>query len=177
MSELSGLTKEQKKRQKRAAKSLLKRLENGKKEPEPVQDKDPLVILKEKLAEAKRLGDTELVTKLRQDVWVLQDTLAGHNPSLPQHELESSLNRIVTNTNSKSRTKNGEEDSTKSSVASSTLNPKEKQLRNLNKKLKQIKLLKTKLENGEKLEDTQIAKINTEAQIQEEINDITNELL
>ena len=45
----------------------------------------------------------------------------------------------------------------KTTEARSMLSPIEKKIRNLEKKLQQINTLKTKLENGEQLEQTQVS--------------------
>ncbi|XP_058450447.1 eukaryotic translation initiation factor 2A [Malaya genurostris] len=47
---------------------------------------------------------------------------------------------------------------------------KDKKIKNINRKLKDIKLLKEKHERGEKLEHTQIVKINSEPELMKELN-------
>lgn len=47
---------------------------------------------------------------------------------------------------------------------------KEKKIKNINKKLKDIKILKEKTERGEKLEQNQISKMNSEADLIKELN-------
>lgn len=56
--------------------------------------------------------------------------------------------------------------------ADGMLDPTQKRIRNLNKKLKAIEELKEKLSRGEKLEATQYKKIETEAEIRKELSSI-----
>jgi len=51
-----------------------------------------------------------------------------------------------------------------------TLDPVQKKIRNLSKKLKAIDELKEKAQRGEKLETTQHKKIESEAEIRKELN-------
>jgi len=153
-------------------KKLLERLNNedhNKEEP-VVEPRDPLTSLRERLGEAKKANNHELARQLRQDIWVLQDTSAGHSPSLSAEEVNESLKRISENcTSTDTQNTNNQE-------KSSSLSPIEKKIRNLEKKLQQIYALKAKLENGEKLEQTQISKINSEESVKKEIEEMQHAL-
>ena len=73
------------------------------------------------------------------------------SPSLSAEEVNESLKRISENCiATDTQNTNNEE-------KRSSLSPIEKKIRNLEKKLQQIYALKVKLENGEKLEQTQVS--------------------
>ncbi|XP_065064231.1 uncharacterized protein LOC135690568 [Rhopilema esculentum] len=130
---------------------------------------DPLEILKRNLAEAKRLNDTKLANKIRQDIWVLRDTSSGHSPAISSDEVTESLGRIAV------ACKKGEPPK-KEAERTSFVNPFEKSLHKLEKKLKQIDALKERQKNGEKLEKTQITKIESEENVKQEIEEVKKTL-
>lgn len=165
MDDSTFLTKQQKKRQRKAAKSLIAKLNGEKEENNSNNELDPLTVMKEQLADAKKNGDSDLVKRLRQDIWVLQDTCAGHQPALSTHEVASSLDRITANV---------EINKEEVPAIKSTLSSSERRLKSLNKKLQQIEELKIRKIKGEKLELTQVAKIDTEAALRSEIEELSN---
>ncbi|XP_078693649.1 uncharacterized protein LOC144923178 [Branchiostoma floridae x Branchiostoma belcheri] len=126
---------------------------------------DPLETLKEKLAEAKAKQDHPLASKLRQQIWLLQDDAAGVRPELDPQILAS----LETNLPKKVEEKVEVEEKPVSSSASSTV---DKQLKTLRKKLQQIEKLKQRKAGGEKLEANQMAKVEKEQEVRDEIEEI-----
>ncbi|XP_057304094.1 uncharacterized protein LOC130641341 isoform X2 [Hydractinia symbiolongicarpus] len=157
MSTSKSAKKNARKREKKRLETMLK----GKEETIPL--KDPMTLLKEQLADAKANGDHKLAAKLRQDLWVLQDVNSGLNPSLDDEEVTESLQRV---------TIKATETCNKSTEVESSGSSFDKDLRKLKKKLDQIENLKKKQKSGEKLEESQIIKINSEQTILKEIKDI-----
>ncbi|KAI8510419.1 hypothetical protein Bbelb_113350 [Branchiostoma belcheri] len=128
-------------------------------------DDDPLEVLKEKLAEAKAKQDHPLASKLRQQIWLLQDDAAGVRPELDPQILAS----LETNLPKKAEKKVEVEEKPVSSSAGSTV---DKQLKTLRKKLQQIEKLKQRKAGGEKLEANQMAKVEKEQEVRDEIEEI-----
>ncbi|XP_046860233.1 LOW QUALITY PROTEIN: uncharacterized protein LOC124453463 [Xenia sp. Carnegie-2017] len=163
-----GCKKNQKRAEKRAKERALKlkedgvidRLKNESKDSHTGNMKllDPVEELKAKLQEAKDKQDHTQAARLRKELWIMQDKMAGFAP--PEEEVERS--DFETNTDSSSTFTNNQETSRES----------EKRLRGLRKKLVQIEKLKMKREEGEIMEDLQIAKIQMEEMILKEIGEI-----
>jgi len=140
---------------------------------ENIPMKEPVTILKEKLADAKTAGDHKLAAKLRQDIWVLLDVNSGIKPSLENAEIDESLKRVVKET--AQQTAPADKVMTESTTTSTSLTV-HKDIKKINKKLEQIANLKKKQDNGEKLESSQLEKISKEASLREELGE-TEELI
>ncbi|XP_046859945.1 LOW QUALITY PROTEIN: uncharacterized protein LOC124453218 [Xenia sp. Carnegie-2017] len=160
--------KNQKRAEKRAKERALKlkedgvidRLKNESKDSHTGNMKllDPVEELKAKLQEAKDKQDHTQAARLRRNYGLCkikwQDLL---------HQKRKSRSDFETNTDSSSTFTNNQETSREKS---------EKRLRGLRKKLVQIEKLKMKREEGEIMEDLQIAKIQMEEMILKEIGEI-----
>lgn len=109
------------------------------------------------------MKDHKRAQELRQQMWVMQDQAAssGYRPGAP--EFSDFLDRFTSPS-----------EAPKVSVESLP-DPSEKKLAKLRKKLEAIETLKERRERGEKLEANQLAKIEKEGELLEEIK-ILNEL-
>ena len=166
---MSAQTKAAKKNQKRAEKRAKERAQKLKEDgvidrlihetdnpEEKVKVQDPVEKLKEQLQEAKDNKDHKLAAKLRKDLWIMQDHMAG---CVPPGESAVHL-QTVANEDTTSTDRQSPEEQT------------EKRLRGLKKKLQQIEKLKSKQDEGEVLEDSQITKIQSEEAILKEIEEL-----
>ncbi|XP_065656571.1 uncharacterized protein LOC136081987 [Hydra vulgaris] len=142
-----------------------KRRQKNKKSVTPVstcivkeKKKDPLEQIKEDLQKAKEAGDHKLATKLRQDLWVLQDQIAGVSPFLNEDELEESLRR------NKEREMSLQEKTVEKSVSKA-----DKELKKLQKKLDKILNIKKMKEEGKTLEKNQLEMIEKEDEVRKEL--------
>lgn len=147
-------------------------------------------LLKEYMAEfekAKSSKDNDRVNELRHRIWILQDFAAGSKPNIPDSELEDFMSDLRREQQRKSATmsqnRKGTEDAFVSPQSQPTLTPssvpialQEKKLRKLQKKMTQTLSLKKRLLDGESLEQNQIAKINREKELQDQIDEVEEEL-
>ncbi|XP_064397749.1 uncharacterized protein LOC135344468 isoform X2 [Halichondria panicea] len=132
----------------------------GKRPPSPLLV-DPLTDLQRQLVQAKADKDHDKAQDLRHRIWVLQDTLQLGQP--PSSAPAVDLGALISHTPPKPQ-------------ATASSDPTEKKLLKLRRKMEQITSLKQRVANGESLERTQLLKISTEEEVQEEI-DIIEELL
>ncbi|KXJ18577.1 partner of Y14 and mago [Exaiptasia diaphana] len=174
-------SKSAKKNKKRAQKRLEARIDKIKQDgvvEKILEREDPIMALKKKLQQAKDNKDHKLAAELRKKLWMAQDQAAGYSVD-DQEQLEeyevATVPQTSTVKNPQLELKNDVSQNTPAETSSS-LNPLEKKLRNLKKKLQQINNLKEKREKGETLEELQIKKIATEDEILAEINEIQQSL-
>ncbi|XP_028402865.1 caldesmon-like [Dendronephthya gigantea] len=122
------------------------------------EKQDPVGKLKAQLQDAKDNKDHKLAAKLRKDLWMMQDQMAGCIPpgEIAEHE-EEPTPAIAEDENTPEK-------------------QSEKKLRGLKKKLQQIEKLKSKQDEGEVLEDLQIAKIQSEEVVLKEIDELQERL-
>ncbi|XP_033638202.1 uncharacterized protein LOC117298930 [Asterias rubens] len=165
------MSKAQKKNQKRSGKKphdgggfeIEENITGG---PTGAKKTDPVLELREQLAQAKTDKNHDLANKLRQQLWIAQDLAAGYKPKIDSEDKDSqeALAKAV-ETITVSATKGA----TASAMSTSSLGEEERKLKTLHKKLDQIQKLKKKQEQGVKLEANQIEKMKTEDSILEEI--------
>eukprot|EP00058_Branchiostoma_floridae_P022086 XP_002607576.1 hypothetical protein BRAFLDRAFT_119727 [Branchiostoma floridae] len=159
----SGVSKAAKKNQKRRNKKPTPG-EGQRSDPADPAPADPLEALKIKLVEAKAKQDHPLASKLRQQIWLLQDDAAGVRPELDPQILTSLETNLP-----KSSEKKADVEEKPAVSADSTV---DKQLKSLRKKLQQIEKLKQRKAGGEKLEANQMAKVEKEQEVRDEIEEI-----
>lgn len=167
-----NLSKSALKNKKRAEKRSKARIEQIKENGgvlEAMQMKDPVDRLREQLQEAKNNKDHKLAARLRQQLWIAQDSAAG--VSLEEVEMLGADTSSCSETKFVQETKSNSESPPQVSQASG-LTPSEKRLRTLKKKLQQIESIKEKREKGEVLETTQLDKIAKEQEILDELREI-----
>lgn len=172
MADSANLSKSALKNKKRAEKRSKARMEQIKENGgilEAIQMKDPVDLLREQLQEAKNNKDHKLAARLRQQLWIAQDSAAG--VSMKEFEMLGADTSTCFETKFVQETKSVSE-SPPSVLEASGLTPTEKRLRTLKKKLQQIESIKEKREKGEVLETTQLDKIAKEQEILDELREI-----
>ncbi|XP_072034622.1 uncharacterized protein [Amphiura filiformis] len=160
----SGVSKSQKKNLQRKTK----------KHPNETGDisVDPIADIREQLAEAKANKDHALANQLRQQLWIAQDLAAGYKPQIDAEDEKGQA--LLQSVQGKTPSQLSSPASTTTTVSTVSVevigNPaEEKKLKSLKKKLAQIEALKKRIEQGEKLEQNQLKKIETEGELKEEI--------
>ncbi|XP_066267675.1 eukaryotic translation initiation factor 2A-like [Branchiostoma lanceolatum] len=159
----SGVSKAAKKNKKRRNKKPNQEEGQGSSPGDTTPAADPLEDLKVKLAEAKAKQDHPLASKLRQQIWLLQDDAAGVKPELDPQILSSLETNLPKNAEKKAEVEE------KPVTSDATI---DKQLKSLRKKLQQIEKLKQRKAGGEKLESNQMAKVEKEQEVRDEIEEI-----
>ncbi|KAI0240104.1 hypothetical protein LSAT2_009186 [Lamellibrachia satsuma] len=139
--------------------------QGGAKEKSDTSPEYLLEALKEKLIEAKASQDHARAGKLRDQIWVLTDIVAGVKTDLPNDELLPILESIAAP--SKPPVAEAMGDAPKPATSAV-----DRKLINLQKKLQKIEELKAKKAKGEKLEKNQLQKIETESSVKEEIEEL-----
>ncbi|XP_065882529.1 eukaryotic translation initiation factor 2A-like isoform X2 [Dysidea avara] len=127
----------------------------------PAEEINPIELVKKKIEEAKLAKDHKKTQELREQLWALQDQAAGKvvkdapdiNPAFLQPEVKTQAKG-------------------KDETPVSSGNSNDKRLKQLRKKLDQITKLKEKQDKGETLEQNQLAKLETEQEILDEIDAI-----
>nr|XP_039261794.1 uncharacterized protein LOC120337949 [Styela clava] len=143
--------------------------------------------LKAEFEEAKASGDVAKTRLLRQQIWISQDAAAGVKSAVSKEELDHILSPTTKKLpviDSKEEDTSEEHDkmvkANQERANAASLSVKieylSKQLKKLQKKQTQIAKLKERLQNGEKLENTQIEKINGEKALEDQIDDVEEEL-
>nr|XP_039264917.1 uncharacterized protein LOC120340636 [Styela clava] len=143
--------------------------------------------LKAEFEEAKASGDVAKTRLLRQQIWISQDAAAGVKSAVSKEELDHILSPTTKKfpvIDSKEEDTSEEHDkmvkANQERANAASLSVKieylSKQLKKLQKKQTQIAKLKERLKNGEKLENTQIEKINGEKALEDQIDDVEEEL-
>lgn len=143
-----------------------KRRRDKKKAAKGVDDnKDELSLhdireqVKEKLEKAKDEKDMKLVGKCREQLWVLNDLIAGVSTDID----EEKFNEIAADILPKKEPE---------VIVTSSLSEPERKLKTLQKKKTQIDELKKKQENGETLQPNQLQKLEKECELIEEMADL-----
>lgn len=131
-----------------------------------------LEALKEKLAEAKESQDHATAGKLRDQIWVLTDIVAGVRTNLCKEELLPILESIAMPSKSPAGDSTSEASGGDGPKTKPTTSAVDRKLINLQKKLQKIEELKAKKVKGEKLEKNQLQKIETESVVKEEMEEL-----
>nr|XP_002129623.1 uncharacterized protein LOC100175053 [Ciona intestinalis] len=143
--------------------------------PEPVSGNDSsLAGLRHQMELAQKQEDHVLMNKLRQKIWLLQDAAAGVKSNVSKETLAAIFQDTtnVKKTITFERPLNADVptlEDTKREVL-------DKKMRKLQKKKQDIQKLKDRLGSGEKLEKTQLLKIERERELDDEIDDVEDEL-
>lgn len=169
MSDTGGLSKAAKKNKKkneRKKKASGATSTNPKGKPTPPhRPVDLLPLLKEELEVAKSAQDHTRASKLREQIWVLNDIVKGVKTDMPKSDLEPIISSIQQMLNI------NEPESTSKSPSSSGVDA-EKRIKKLQKKLSSIEELKERQAKGESLEQSQVKKVESEEQILDEIEEL-----
>jgi len=159
------MSKSAKKNKKKLQKKAAARSQEAKAAVIRVQDERITIRdqLQEQLDLAKQQQDHARMNKLREQIWIVNDLIAGIRTNMPEKEMQEILSSLPL----------PEKEVEAAPVsATATLSEPEKRLRNLKKKITQIEKIKEKKEKGETLEKTQLEKLATEDSIQEEIDEL-----
>uniref|UniRef100_H2YKM5 Uncharacterized protein n=1 Tax=Ciona savignyi TaxID=51511 RepID=H2YKM5_CIOSA len=145
--------------------------------PEPTHvDENTLEGLRHQMELAKTQEDHVLMNKLRQKIWLLQDASAGIKSNVSKDQLETifqdTTNKPITKTITIERAADGEVPTLEETQHEIL----QRKMRKLQKKKQDIEKLKQRFGNGEKLEKTQLLKIEREKQLDEEIDDLEDEI-
>ncbi|XP_076800103.1 uncharacterized protein LOC143445112 [Clavelina lepadiformis] len=138
---------------------------------------NPLDILRMQMDKAKAEKDHTTVNILRQNIWLLQDAAAGVDSKVSAEQLEHIVNATTNVVVSKEPSPKLERICKEiPTLRESHTQVLEKKLHKLQKKKIDIQNLKTRLKAGEKLEKTQLQKIEREKLLDDELQEINREL-
>ncbi|XP_002129623.2 uncharacterized protein LOC100175053 [Ciona intestinalis] len=154
-----------------------KNKQKGSDSPEPVSvnvNDSSLAGLRHQMELAQKQEDHVLMNKLRQKIWLLKDAAAGVKSDVSKETLAA----IFQDTTNVKKTITFERplNAGVPTLEDTQRDILDKKMRKLQKKKQDIQKLKDRLGSGEKLEKTQLLKIERERELDDEIDDVEDEL-
>lgn len=116
---------------------------------------------------AKTKMDHKKSAELREQIWVLSDLMAGAKTDIPDDDLQRILENIPWLAKAE-----GDNIEASQKSAPSVISDDEKEVKKLKKRLAQIVKLKERQDQGEKLEANQIEKVNSEASLRQQLEEV-----